>query len=279
MVLVRQGRGGDRNWTPHLSPCDLAEFDMVTTWLVRRCLLAIAAYADPVVYAEPSTRVAYLRKVAALTFVGLVLAALSGTVSAAVIFLLEGAASSTVVQLVVIFGSYFIAHFLARGMVYSSVAPAKWLGFLVGSVFQGVAMGYLLLAAISASLSTFGSPFVFVAQALFMTGLVAVGLLMYLMTGPKDLSYVKGALSMMFLPMLALMGISFVFSSYIGGPIGIGLTLLFVIISVAGVLYQLNQIIHKLPATMYVEGAFEVTLGLLVLFWNILVLLIRLQRR
>ncbi|MBT3221815.1 MAG: hypothetical protein HN348_22280 [Proteobacteria bacterium] len=241
--------------------------------------MAIAAYADPVIHAEPSTRVAYLRKVAALTFVGLILAAFSGTVSASVIFLLEGAASSRMVQLVVIFGSYFIAHFVARRMVYSSAAPVKYLGFMAGSVFQGIAMGYLLLAAILASLSTFGTPFVFVAQALFMTGLVAVGLLLYLMTGPKDLSYVKGALSMLFLPMMALMAISFVFSSYIGGPLGIAMTLLFVVISVAGLLYQLNQIIHKLPATMYVEGAFEVTLGLLVLFWNILVLLMRLQRR
>ena len=238
--------------------------------------MAIAAYADPVIYAEPDTRVSFLRKVAALTFVGLSISAVTGVVSALVVFAIP-ALQSTMISMVVMLGSYFAAHFVSRRMVYSSNPAVKWTGFLSGTILEGVAMGYLLLAAALMSIAEAGHAFLFIGQAMGLTGMVAFGMMAYLMTGPKNLSIIGSMMSMLFLPMMALMVLTFVFP--VGGMFGLGLTALFVVISAAGLLYQLNQVMHKLPGTMYVEGAFEVTMGILVLFWNILVLIMRLQGR
>ena len=57
------------------------------------------------------------------------------------------------------------------------------------------------------------------------------------------------------------------------------MSLAFVAFSGAGLLYELNMVMHKMRTDMDVEGAFMITMGLLVLFWNVLVLLMRLQGR
>jgi uncharacterized YccA/Bax inhibitor family protein len=77
--------------------------------------------------------------------------------------------------------------------------------------------------------------------------------------------------------MLALMVISFVFP--IGGPFGILLSVVFVGLSAGGLLFNLNQVMHRMSTDMVVPAAYHVTLGMLVLFWNVLSLLMRLQRR
>ena len=53
----------------------------------------------------------------------------------------------------------------------------------------------------------------------------------------------------------------------------------FVVVSAGGLLYNLNHVIHHMSTEMHVPAAYHITLGILVLFWNILVLLMRLQRR
>lgn len=239
--------------------------------------MAYAAYSDqPVIHAEVSIRVAYLRKVAALTMGGLTLSGITSVLTAALIAMVP-ILSNQIVSLVVIFGSYGLAHYGARSIVFnSSSSGAKLGGFLMGSAAQGVAMGYLILMAALMSLQEFGNPFMLVFQAIGLVGLTTLGMFAYLMTGPRNLSMIGGALSMMFLPMMALMVLSFVFP--IGGPIGILLSLVFVGVSAAGLLYQLNQVMHQLPAQMSIEGAYMITMGLLVLFWNVLVLLMRSRR-
>jgi len=184
---------------------------------------------------------------------------------------------STGLTMVVIFGSMGIVQFIARPMVYSGSGASRGTGFLMGAVFQGIAMGYLLLAAVLQSLELFGNPFILVGQALGLTGATAVGMFLYLLTGPKRLSIITAILPMLGIPLLLMMVISFVFP--ITGPMGLLLSAVFVLASAAGLLYQLNQVIHKMPAEMSMQASFEVMIGLLVLFWNILSLLMRLQRR
>ena len=46
-----------------------------------------------------------------------------------------------------------------------------------------------------------------------------------------------------------------------------------------GLLYNLNQVMHTLSTDQHIGGAYTITMGLLVLFWNLLVLLMRLQSR
>lgn len=241
-------------------------------------------YAQSNVFAAPASaapvaeRQSFLRKVGGLTFAGLTGSFL---VSIATAFLLVTLGESlpilfnSWVQMGVILGSFAVVQVPARSMAHSEGAT-KYLGFALGTTFQGIAMSYLLLAAAMVGQVVFGNPFLLILQAMGITMLMAVGMLAYLLTGPKDLSMVKGALAMLSLPMLVLMVVSFVFP--IGGPIGTALTALFVVVSAGGVLYQLNQVMHRYPTHAPVPAAYGVTIGLLVLYWNVLSLLMRLNR-
>ena len=86
-------------------------------------------------------------------------------------------------------------------------------------------------------------------------------------------------LSALGIPMLILMVASFAFPGFFGGTLGLVLTGLFVVISAGSLLYQINQVVHKLRTDQHVEGAYMITLSVLVLFWNLLSLLMRLNRR
>ncbi|MCB9777973.1 MAG: Bax inhibitor-1 family protein [Alphaproteobacteria bacterium] len=241
--------------------------------------MAISDISRPLTHVESDARVDYLKRVLALTALGLMGSGAAGVATAAVLYLL-GSAGVTIVfhqffMLFAILGSYGIAQYAAPRLVFSGTS-SKWLGFGVGVVFQGIAMGYLLLAAI---LMTLGPQPLLLPTALGLTALTGIGMTAYVWTGPKDFSFIKAGLSALFLPMLILMGVSFVFPSLFGGPLGIALSAVFVVVSGAGLLYQVNQVMHRLRTDQYVEGAYLITMGVLILFWNILSLLMRLNRR
>lgn len=244
-------------------------------------MTSLAVDSRPVSRASVALRVAFLRKVGALTVSGLALSGVTGLATAGVISLFPSLANNLVMPALV-FGAYIVAHYVARAVVFHGPHPVVKLGgFCVGAVSQGVAMGYLLLAAMTLSLQQFGNPMIFVLQALGLVGIVTFGMFTYLMTGPRELSMVKGALSMLTLPMLFLMAATFVFPMFfgVGGLIGVGLSAVFVVVSALGLLVQLNEVTHQFPASRWIEGGYVVTMGLLVLFWNVLVLLMKLQRR
>jgi len=138
-------------------------------------------------------------------------------------------------------------------------------------------MGYLLLTATIASAELYSNPLIFLGQAFSLVGLTVLGMVAYLMTGPKNLSMVGSALSTLALPMLALMVFSWFFP--VGGIFGILISAGFVAISAGGLLYNLNAVMHSMRTSDTVPAAYHVTMGILVLFWNVLVLLMRLQRR
>jgi FtsH-binding integral membrane protein len=238
--------------------------------------MAVGIPAQNLESAAPDVRVAYLQRVALLVMLGLGVSAFTGVVSALAIAVLP-ILQNRIASIVVILGSYAVAQFVAPRLVFSQDTTTKWLGFGMGAIFQGVAMGYLLLVAALLGASVFGNPFVLVGQALGLTGLTTVGMVAYLWSRPRELNWIGAMLAMLFLPMLVLMGISFVWP--ITGPWGIALSALFVFVSAAGLLYQINEVLHRLRSDMFVEGAYVITMGVLVLFWNILTLLMRLQDR
>ena len=117
-------------------------------------------------------------------------------------------------------------------------------------------------------------------QALVLTAIViGFGMTAYVWSSPKDFSMLGAGLSALFLPMLVLMGVGVVFPSMFGGPLGIALSAVFVIVSAGGLLYQINNVLHRLATNQHIEGAYLITMGVLVLYWNILTLLMRLNRR
>jgi len=232
--------------------------------------------ARPINLAKPSDRVEYLKKVMAWTSAGLFFSGLTGTVMAAFLafsgltFLLN-----QIVSLVVILGCFALAQVVAPKMVFGQ---QKMKGFLMANIAQGVAMGYLLLSAAIVGGQTPGGMFGLIGTALALTALTAGGMLVYVMSGPKDFSLLGGALSALSLPMLALMGLGIVFHESLGGGFGLILCGAFVVFSAGALLYQVNVVIHKLHTDQHIEGSYLISMGILILFWNILSLLMSMSR-
>ena len=234
------------------------------------------SHSTPISLAQPSERVDYLKKVMAWTVSGLFFAGLTGTAMAA--FLLYAQIPilfNTYVSLAIILGSFAIAQYVAPKMVFGNNKVA---GFVIANVAQGVAMGYLLSSAVVLSSMVTGNPFSLIGSALMMTALTGGGLLGYVMSGPKDFSLLGGMLSALGLPMLVLMGLSFVMPGLFGGTMGIIFCGVFVVISAGGLLYQLNAVVHQLRTDQHIEGSYLISMGILVLFWNILSLLMSMSR-
>ena len=234
-------------------------------------------YAAPVAEASVDARVSYLRKVGLWTFAGLSVATITSIASAAFFlfvapFLLGGLASTAV-----ILGCWFAAHMGCRSLVFSGSTATKVTGFFGGMVFQGIALGQLVLFAVLMSVDLYANPLALVFQALALVGATAFGMMGWLMTGPKNLSRVGAILGTLSIPMLIAMAISFAFP--INGALGILISVGFVAFSGLALLYQLEQVIHQMSTEQHIEGAFTISMGLLILFWNVLVLLMKLQRR
>jgi FtsH-binding integral membrane protein len=229
----------------------------------------------PVARVSASQRVEYLQKVLLITALGLGISGVTGMVSAAALSLTPALLSGYAPMLLIL-GCWAVTNFVARPMVFGS---AKWPGFLLGTLTQGVAMGFLLLVAMLVSRAEFGNPFVFISVAMAMTGFTGVGMAAYVWTGPRNFSMIGAGLSAMAIPMMILMAVSFAFPALLGGTLGLLMSFVFVGVSAAGLLYQVNEVIHRFSTDQHVEAAYTITIGVLVLFWNLLSLLMRLRRR
>lgn len=230
----------------------------------------------PAAEASVDQRVVFLRKVGLLSGAGLLIAAVGAVVSMLAIVAVPALASGWV-PLIVMLGGVMGAQFIGSSMVASQDRVTQYGGFVFGSGLMGVAMGYLLLTAAVLSADLYGNAFLFIGQAGGLVGLTVVGMVAYLLSGPRNLSMIGSALGVMALPMLGLMVVSWFFNP--GGLFGILISVGFVAFSAGGLLYSLNQVMHRMSTEMVVPAAYQITLGVLVLFWNVLVLLMRLQRR
>jgi FtsH-binding integral membrane protein len=237
--------------------------------------MAFPSMSVPVSRASASERSAYLQKTLGLTVAGLGIASVTGIGTAFGLAMMPGMLTGYV-PMVAILGMWAISNFVAQPMVFRG---PKAVGFVLGTAAQGVAMGFLLLVAAYASAAALGNPFTLIALAMGLTGFTGLGMAAYVWTSKKDFSLIGAGLSAMSIPMLILMAVSFAFPSFIGGTLGIVMSAVFVLISAAGLVYQLNKVIHEYDTSMHIEGAYTISMGLLVLFWNILSLLMRLTRR
>jgi FtsH-binding integral membrane protein len=217
-------------------------------------------------------RSAFLRRVGVYTFIGLLTATVTGVLSMLFVAPLVIEVGGGVGALAVILGTFFAAHYGARAIVYKT--SAKVPGLLLASACEGLSIGFLLLV----TLARFGveNGLRTILQCLTLTTFVGLGMLLYTLTAKRNLSLVRAGLVTMGVPMLILMALSFVFP--FGGAVGILIGLVFVVVSCAALLYRLNAIVHDYPETAHVEGAYELSMSLLVLFWNVLSLLNRVRR-
>ena len=113
--------------------------------------MAFSDVSRPLANVDAAERVTYLKRVLLLSAGGLFGSGSVGVLTAAAIYILGSIAPQIVfnqfVQLGVILGSFGIAQYLAPRLVFSGT-NSKYLGYGLAVVFQGIAMGYLLLTAI-----------------------------------------------------------------------------------------------------------------------------------
>jgi len=237
--------------------------------------MAFPSMSVPVARASEADRLSYLQKTLGLTVAGLGIASVTGIATAFGLATMPSLLSGYV-PTAVILGMWAVSNFVAQPMVFRG---PKAVGFVLGTAAQGVAMGFLLLMAAIVSSASLGSPFTLIGLAIGLTGFTGLGMASYVWSGPKNFSMIGAGLSALSIPMLVLMAVSFAFPGLFGGTLGIVLSAVFVVISAAGLVYQLNKVIHDFDTDMHIEGAYTISMGLLVLFWNILSLLMRLTRR
>jgi FtsH-binding integral membrane protein len=63
------------------------------------------------------------------------------------------------------------------------------------------------------------------------------------------------------------------------GMAGVLVSGLFLAVSVGALLYRLNAVIHTYPIELATEASFELTLSIVVFFWNLLAFFLRFRRR
>jgi modulator of FtsH protease len=231
----------------------------------------MSVYASaPTVSGPSSDRIQFMRRIGLWTVGGLTLAALVGGVS---MFTVAPALMSINpwAGLIVMLATWAVAHWVCRGMVYGS---AKLAGFLLACIAEGLAFGFLLLT--TAWRFGVAEATSIVAQALGLTAMTAVGMLAYVWFSKGQLRLVGAFISMAFVPMLVLMAIGVFFP--IGGTLGLIISAAFVVVSAGGLLWKLNLVAQEYSEEQHIEGAYEITMALLVLLWNLLVLLNRLRR-
>jgi FtsH-binding integral membrane protein len=237
--------------------------------------MALPYMSIPVARASEADRITFLRRTLAWTAGGIGIASVTGVASAVALatmpWLLTG-----YMPMILILGCWAVTNFVARPMVFGE---QKAVGFVIGNVAQGLAMGFLLLVAAYASSAAVGNPLALILLAMGLTGFTGLGMGAYVWTIKRDFSLIGAGLSALFIPMLILMAVSFAFPAFFGGALGLVLGGVFVVISAAGLLYQLNAVIHTFRTDMHVEGAYTISIGVLVLFWNILSFLVRLTSR
>lgn len=224
---------------------------------------------------DADARRAYLRTVLGISCLGLFIAGAVGIVSMVTIAL-----NPVVLRgwgpMLIILGCWAVTNFVAQPMVFGG---RKWLGFVLGTATQGVALGFLLLVAVAISRQDFGNPLVLIGMAIVLTVVAGIGITSYALVERREFTMLRAALGAVFLPMLVLMGVTFAFPNAIGGTAGIVLAAIFVVVSAAALLYRVNAVVHNFTTEMTVEGGYLIAIGVIVLFWNILSLLLRLRRR
>ena len=240
--------------------------------------MSVAAGYAPAVSGPSEARLAFLRKVGVFTFIALAVSAVIAVVStftiAPVVYSMGRWGG-----FVAVLGSFAISHYVARKMVYGS---AKVPGFILAVVFEGISFGFLLLSTIS-YMPVGGTPeqaFIegmgIIAKAMAITAASGAGMLVYVWFNKSELNMVKAGLSILGLPMLVLMVLQFVFP--IGGTLGLIICAVFVVASGAALLYRLNSVVHEYSEDQHIEAAYEISMALLVLLWNVISLLNRLRR-
>lgn len=241
--------------------------------------MSVAAGFAPAISGPSESRMAFLRKVGVFTFLGLGLASLIAVISTVTVAPVVYGVAGNMGGFITILATFALSHWVARKMIYGG---AKIPGFVLAIVGEGISFGFILLSTISyvpiggTAEQAFMAGVGIIAKAMGLTAASALGMLVYVWFNKSELNLVKAGLSILGLPMLVLMVMQFVFP--IGGVFGLIICAVFVVASGASLLYRLNSVVHEFEEDQHIEAAYEISMALLVLLWNLISLLNRLRR-
>lgn len=228
-------------------------------------------FFTPAIEAPVELRTAFLRRVAGWTTAGLGLTAVVSVLSA--LLLVPAVASfGRWAILLVVYGTFILSQTVARKMVYGE---SKVAGFLLGNAAQGTALGFIL-AFVAFGTGVGADGLLLIGQCVLLTMCSSIAMFLYVSMARREFSLLRSGLSMLFLPMLVLMGIQLIFP--IGGTMGLIISSVFVLVSAGSLLYKLNWVTHELDTDSAMEGGYELSLAIVVLLWNLLSLFSRLRR-
>src|SRR5438128_4126745 len=155
--------------------------------------------ANPAVLPS-SDRVAFMKKVALGTFAGLAGAAVVAIISAIAVAPAMMRLGGIVGPLVGVLGTFLIAHYVCRSMVYGS---AKIAGFVIAVICEGISFGFLLDVTVWEIGMKSASRLI--VECMTITAAASLGMLVYAMVNRSSLSLVRAGLGVLGLPMLVLM--------------------------------------------------------------------------
>jgi len=230
------------------------------------------AVYTPSISAPAEERSVFLRRAATWTAGGLLVTAIASIAS--MLFVVPAVFQGGKWAVIgVVYGCFFGTQMLARKMVYGE--SSKVAGFFIGETLQGVALGFLL--SITLMMGSVSDGLKVIGYAMLMTLLSSLAMLAYVSIEKREFSLLRASLSVLFVPMLLLMGLQLVLP--MDGTFGLVIAAVFLVVSAAAMLWKLNFVLHEMPVTMPLEAGFEISIGIVVLFWNLLSLMNRLRRR
>ncbi len=231
----------------------------------------------PVVQAAEEARVSFMKQVGLKVLASLAITAVAAAGWLAAIASAPGILTQRYVALAIMLGGIYGAQFIGNRMTASSNSGTRSAGFVIGSAMSGVALSYIVGAAVVMGASQLGNPMALIAQAGGLVLLTVLGMVVYLMSGPKEFNWLRGALSVLLLPMIGLMAITWFFP--VGGTMGLIFSGVFVLVSAGSLLYSLNSVMHRMGLEQSTAGAFAISSSIVILFWNVLSLLMRMNGR
>jgi FtsH-binding integral membrane protein len=228
-------------------------------------------YAQPVAAVSPEARSLFLRQVALRTLGGLVITAIAALVST---FAIAPAVFQTNkwIVLAVVYGCVFGAQMLGVAWCTATRRPlASWWVRACRAWRSGSCCWWRSRPARTARACRSS------ATRCSMVVLSVAAMLLYVTAEKREFSMLRAGLTMMGIPLLIMMGLQVIFP--FDGMAGVAILGVFLAVSVGALLYTLNKVVHEFPVTMPTEAAFELTIGIVVFFWNLLSFFMRMRRR
>jgi FtsH-binding integral membrane protein len=169
-----------------------------------------------------------------------------------------------------ILGGFMAAAWLAQTMIAGAdTRGLQYAGLGVYVIAEALIFVPLLYLAIH-----FSSPDVLPTAALI-TGMLFTGLTMIALTTRRDFSFLGGILKIGFMVALGLIVAGVIF----GFTLGLVFSVAMVFLAAGAILYDTSKIVHSFSTDDYVAASLQLFASVMLLFWYVLRIVMRMSRR